>query len=377
VARTLGCGPWRSFAAVALPLARPAIVSGLALALMETLNDFGTVQYFAVDTFTTGLYRTWFGLGEPAAAAQLGAVLMLFVLALLLVERLSRGRARFGHTTTRLKPLKRLTLRPLPALGAMLLCLVPVLLGFLLPAALLLTWTLQTAFTSLDAAFLRHAGHSLMLAAVAALVAVAVGLLLAYGQRLKPAPGVRWAVRVAGLGYAVPGAVIAVGTLLPCAWADNSIDAWMRLHFGVSTGLLLSGTITALVYAYCVRFLAVSLNTVEASLGKVTPSMDAAARSLGESRLGVLKRVHLPLVRGSLLTAGLLVFVDVMKELPATLILRPFNFDTLAIRAYQMASDERLRDAAAPGLAIVAVGILPVILLSMGIARSRPGRKRD
>ncbi len=377
VSRTLGCGPGRSFRRVALPLARPAIAAGVALALMETLADFGTVQHFAVDTFTTGIYRTWFGLGDPAAAAQLAAVLMVFVLVLLLVERGSRGRARFHHTTGRYRRLPRHPLRGWRAGAAVAFCLLPVGLGFVLPAAVLVRWSWETAATTVDGRFLGFVLNSLTLAAVTATLAVALALLLAYALRERPSRATRAAVRLAGMGYAVPGPVIAVGVLLPFAWIDNTLDAWMRASFGVSTGLLLTGTMTALVFAYLVRFLAVSLNTVDASLAKVTPSMDGAARTLGSGTGRTLLRVHLPVMRAGLLTAALLVFVDVMKELPATLILRPFNMDTLAVRAYQLASDEMLRESATAALAIVAAGIVPVLLLSRAIARSRPGHGAD
>lgn len=377
VSRTLGCTAWSAFRRVALPLARPAIAAGLALALMETLNDFGTVQYFAVDTFTTGIYRTWFGLGDPAAAAQLGAVLMLFILGLLALERWSRGRARFHHTTGRYRRLPGYRLGPVSAGLAVLACLLPLGLGFLVPAGTLLVWAMETAPTVVDSRLLGFAGNSLRLAGMVAVLAAALALVLAYGLRLHPGRPATWAVRVASMGYAVPGAVIAVGVLLPAGWLDNTIDAWMRARFDVSTGLLLSGTSTALLYAYLVRFLAVSFNGIEASLAKVTPSMDAAARTLGLTAGQTMLRLHVPIIRGGLLTAALLVFVDVMKELPATLILRPFNTDTLAVRAYQLAADERLRDAAVPGLAIVAAGLIPVILLSRAIARSRPGHREE
>ncbi len=373
VSRTLGCNAWQSFARVALPLARPAIVAGLALALMETLNDFGTVQYFAVDTFTTGIYRTWFGLGDPAAAAQLGAVLMLFVFALILLERWSRGRARFHHTTGRYRRLPGLRLSGLRGLLAACACLLPLAFGFLLPVGTLLAWAVEVAPEVIDLRFLGFVANSVVLAGIVAILAAALAMLLAYGLRLRPGQPTAAAVRVAAMGYAVPGSVIAVGVLLPAAWLDNSVDSWMRASFGISTGLMLTGSATALVFAYLVRFLAVAFNGVEASLAKVTPSMDAAARTLGLTAGQTMLRLHVPVIRGGLLTAALLVFVDVMKELPATMILRPFNMDTLAIRAYQLAADERLRDAAVPGLAIVVAGIVPVVLLSRAIARSRPG----
>ncbi len=374
VSRTLGCGPWRSFRSVALPLARPGIVAGLSFALIETLNDFGTVQYFAVDTFTTGIYRTWLGLGEPAAAAQLAAILMLFVLAVILMERWSRGGGRVHHTSTRYRNLTRFRLRGATGAMAFLACFLPIFFGFLLPGATLLKWSVETADEMVNADFVGYAMNSFILASVTAFLAVLVGLLLAYGLRLRRTRTMRIATRVASMGYAVPGSVIAVGVLLVYTWIDNSLDAWMRTTFDVSTGLILTGTVGGVVFAYLVRFLAVSFNTTEASFNKITPSMDWAARTLGHRPAATLRRVHTPLMWGSLLTAGMLVFVDVMKELPATIILRPFNFDTLAIRTYQLASDERLVDSSSSALAIVVVGILPVIALSVAIARSRVGQ---
>jgi iron(III) transport system permease protein len=248
-----------------------------------------------------------------------------------------------------------------------------VLLGFVVPALSLGRGVWLTAREWVDARFLGYAFNSFVLATIAAFLAVGVAVLMAYALRLRRTRVTLAAVRVAGMGYAVPGSVIAVGVMLPLAWIDNSIDSWMRATFGLSTGLIFSGTIYAVIAAYLVRFLALSFNTVEASLTKVTSSMDYAARSLGHGPGATLRRVHMPMIRGSLLTAGLLVFVDVMKELPATLVLRPFNFDTLATRTYELASDERLNEASSSALAIVLVGIVPVILLSRIIARSRPG----
>jgi iron(III) transport system permease protein len=371
VSRTLGNGPWRTFFRVALPLARPAIAAGLSLALMETLADYGTVQYFGVQTFTTGIFRTWYGLGSPAGAAQLSALLLGFVLVLIALERVSRRRARYHHTSQRHQSIRGLRLRGWRAAWAFAFCLLPILLGFLVPAGQLALWTLGRPDNPFDAEFARLAGNSLGLAALAALIALALALPLAYARRLHPAPPVRLAVRVASLGYAVPGTVIAVGVLIPFAWIDNSLDAWLRASLGVSSGLLLSGTMAALLFAYAVRFLAVSLQTVESGLGRIRPSMDEAGRSLGLAPGQVLRLVHLPMLRASLLTALLLVFVDVLKELPATLILRPFNFNTLAVRAFELASDERLADSAPAALAIVLAGLAPVVLLSRSITRSR------
>ncbi len=373
VSRTLGCGPWSSFYRVALPLARPAVVGGVALALMETIADFGTVSFFGVPTFTTGIVRAWFSMGDRVAAAQLSSALLCFVLVVILLERGSRGRARYYHTSGRYQHLPSYKLRGWRAWTASLVCALPLFLGFILPAAILLGMAIEAGDAQFGPRFLRLAGNSFTLSGVTALAAVFLAAVMAYSVRLAPGPLTLGAGRLAAMGYAVPGTVIAVGTLIPFALFDNALDAWMRETFGFSTGLLLTGSIAALVFAYLVRFLAVSLNTVESSLGKIKPSMDDAARSLGRGPGGTLVRIHAPLMWGSLLTAGLMVFVDVMKELPATLIMRPFNFDTLAVQAYNLASDERLTEASTASLAIVAVGILPLILLSRAIARARPG----
>jgi len=371
VGRSLGFSPAQVFRRVALPLARPAIVAGVSLALMETLADYGTVKYFGVSTFTTGIFRTWFGMGEPAAAAQLAALLLGLVFLVLMVERVSRRRRRFHHTSQRYQPLAATPLAGWRAWSAAAACALPVLLGFVLPAGQLSVWAVRTASQRVDGAFVALVANSLTLAAGTALLAVFVAVVLAYGKRVRNRPIVRGAVRTAGMGYAVPGTVIAIGVVIPFAWLDNTLDGWMRAEFGVSTGLLLSGTLVALVFAYLVRFLSVSLQTVEAGLAKIPTDYDDTARALGSGRAHVFARVHMPLMRGTLWTAILLVFVDVMKELPATLILRPFDFNTLAVRTFELAEDEQLRAAAPSALAIVLFGLVPVVLLSRAIARGR------
>ena len=369
VGRSLGLGAWGSFFRISLPLARPAIAAGTALALMETLADYGTVAYFSVQTFTTGIYRAWFSLGDRVAAAQLSAALLGFVVLVLLAERSGRGRARFHNTTGRNRPLPGRRLRGFRAAGALAACALPLLLGFLLPAGLLLKMALTEGDAQFGRRFVQLAGNSFTLAAVTALLAMGFAVLLGYAARMSRARWPEWLNRIVGLGYAVPGSVIAVGVLIPVTRLDDWLAEWIASWSGASPGLLLTGGIAALVYAYLVRFLAIALQTVEASLGKITPSMDDAARSLGLGLRTTLRQVHLPLLRGSLLTAGLLVFVDVMKELPATLVMRPFNFDTLATQAYILASDERLGEASTAALAIVAVGVLPLIAVSRQIAK--------
>ena len=377
VGRTLGRGPWRLFASVALPLARPALVGGVSLVLMETLNEFGAVQFFGVDTFTTGIYRTWFGMGEQVAAAQLAACLLTFVIAFVLLERWSRGKRRYFHTTNRYQQLPEYRLHGWHAVGVTLACLLPITVGFLLPSGILLEMAITTGDSLFGTRFIGFAMNSLSLATVAALIAVGLAVLLSYGVRLHNSPSARLFTRIAAMGYAIPGSVVAVGILIPFAWLDNALNTWLHTHYDKIIGLVFSGTAFILIYAYVVRFLAVSFNAVEASLGKVTPSMDAASRTLGQTAGGTLRRIHTPLMRSSLLAAGILVFVDVMKELPATIILRPFNFDTLAVRAHSLASDERLAEASTASLTIVVVGILPVILLSLAMRRARPGSQAE
>lgn len=370
VSRSLGAGPLRRFIAVALPLARPALIAGVSLAQMEALADYGTVQYFGVDTFTTGIFRVWYGMNDPIAAAQLAALLLLFVFALLVFERASRRQARFHHAGSRHYRPRRQPLTGSVGWLACATCLIPLLFGFVIPALQLIAWTLQTAPQIMDEQFWPLLMRSVFLAVGAALLVLALALFLGYGLRLWPHPLVRLAVRTAGLGYAVPGTVAAIGVLLPLAAIEHSVDGWARQWLGISTGLLLSGTVIALLFSYCTRFLSVALQSVEAGLSRIRPSMDDAARGLGASPTGVLARIHLPMLRSSLWVALLLVFVDTLKELPATLILRPFDFNTLAVRTYELASDERLADSASFALAIVLAGIGPVILLSRAISRT-------
>lgn len=369
--RSLGLSPWKNFLRVSLPMARPAIIGGVALALMETLADYGTVSYFAVQTFTTGIYRAWFSLGDRVAAAQLSMCLLGFVVLVLTLERLSRGRARFHGTGSRRHATRGATLRGWRALLAIAGCLVPLTIGFLLPGVVLVRMALQEGDAQFGPRFLELARNSFTLAAVTAVLAVLLALLIAYARRLDPRPLTRAAHWSAGMGYTLPGSVIAVGLLIPLAQLDNALASWLRANFGWHTGLLLTGGIAALVYAYLVRFLTAALQTVDSALLRVTPHMDDAARSLGLNAARTLQRVHLPLLRRGLLTAGLLVFIDVMKELPATLVMRPFNFDTLATQAYTLASDERLAEASTAALAIVAVGLLPMIVLCRQIAREQ------
>jgi iron(III) transport system permease protein len=367
--RTLGHGLARTFIHVALPLARPALAAGIGLALMETLADFGTVQHFGVRTFTTGIYEAWFGMGDRGAAAQLSVMLLGCVGLALALEHVSRGGRRFHPTTTRQPPLHPVRLRGWKQAAAIIACAMPVLLGFVVPAGALAWLALTTGDPLETRRFLPFAWNSVVLAGITAGLAVLLAALMAWAGRMYPSPARALASRIAALGYALPGSVIAVGTLVPFGVFDNALDAWMRRSLGVSTGLLLSGTIVALVFAYLVRFLAVALSAMESGLARIKPSLASAARVLGRSPGQAVRAVELPLARGALLTAAILVFVDTMKELPATLIVRPFDFDTLAVRIYNLASDERLAEASTASLLIVVAGLLPVAVLTRAMRR--------
>ncbi len=375
VSRTLGCNAIDAFRRVALPLARPAIMVGLSLVVMETLADYGTVQYFGVSVFTTGIFRTWFGLGNSLAAAQLSALLLVFVAVFLYLEKRSRRQARFHHTSNRYSSLMQQQLNKGSGLCALVSCVTPVLLGFIIPLLFLINLALDTYSEVLGKDFYLLLFNSLLLAFATAILALLIALFMAYSNRNSASSINRFMVRFVSMGYAIPGTVIAVGVLIPFAWFDNTLDAFLTEYFNISSGLLISGTVVILIFAYLTRFLAVSINTVEAGLIKIKPSMDEVAKTIGMSPISIIKRIHMPMMRGSLLTALLLVFIDVLKELPVTLILRPFNFNTLAVRTYELANEERLADAAVPALAIVLAGVIPVIMISNSISRSRAGHE--
>lgn len=371
VSRSLGRSATQTFFTVVLPVARPAIAVGLSLVLMEALNDFGTVDFFAVRTLTAGLFDTWLNLSNIGGAAQIAVTMLVFVVLLVTIERRSRRRQEQFGTSDHGKELHRFRLSRSLQWACFTFCLLPVLLGFLLPGGVLVGFAWRYFEQSWNPAFVGYAVNSVSLAALAALSTLAVGLVLAYSKRLHNTRIMRILIRLSSLGYAMPGAVIAVGVIIPLAAFDNWLDLQMEGWFDIRTGLLLSGTVFAMVYAYTVRFLVVSTGSIEAGLQKITPSMDMASRSLGRSPSQTLWGVHLPMLRTSLLTAALVVFVDCMKELPATLILRPFNFETLATHVYQLASDERLEQSALSALFIVLAGIIPVIVLSRSMSRSR------
>ncbi|HEY5828202.1 MAG TPA: iron ABC transporter permease [Hyphomicrobiaceae bacterium] len=375
VARTLGRTSAGTFWSVALPLARPALAAGVALALMECLNDLGAVQYLGVSTLTVSIYVTWLQRSSLAGAAQIALVALLVVVVLLAAERAARGRSQFHHTTGRYRSIPFSDLEGWRGMLAATACALPVLLGFAAPFAVLLMQGLAHISDAYAAGFWRATRNSVGVATVAAVVTVLTGLGLAYARRLAPTVLVRTVVRAAGVGYAMPGTVLAVGLLVPLAALDNHVDAFLRATLGVSSGLLLSGSLLVVVLAYSIRFLAVSLGALEAGFERLSPNLDAVARTLGETAFSALRRVHMPLLLPALGAAALLVFVDGMKELPATLLLRPFNFETLATHVYSYAGLEQFEQAALGALTIVLIGLVPVLLLHQAVAGGRAGSR--
>nr|WP_243144970.1 iron ABC transporter permease [Litoreibacter roseus] len=369
-ARALGNTPFQAFYKVSFPMARPAIAAGVLLATMETIADFGTVSYFGVQTFATGIYTSWFSMADRVAAAQLSLGLLTFALMLAMLERFTRGRAKY-HGARRQEVMARMTLSGPAKLGVLVLCGLPVLLGVVLPVISLWVMAVGSEQNLLSSRYLGFIQNTLTLAVIAAAVTVFAAIILGTFQRTNAGRLSTMAAHLGRLGYAVPGGVIAVGLLVPFAAFDNALDAWMRANFDISTGLLLTGSIWLLIGAYMIRFLAAALGAYEGGISDVNENMDAAARVLGHGVWGVMRRVHIPILTPRLFTAALIVFVDVMKELPATLIMRPFNYDTLAVQAFRLASDERLEGAAVPSLVIVSIGLLPLILLCRTVAAGR------
>jgi iron(III) transport system permease protein len=372
-ARTLGRSRWAAFREVSLPMARPSLVAGTALAMMEALADFGTVATFGYRTLTEAIYRVWYGMFDRVAASQLASLLLLFALGLLVLERALRGRARFVQSQRRGPGVQRVRLTGGPALLATTGCSLVLAAAFVVPVGQLLVWAREAAqgWRSVVPAFGTVLANTILLAGSTALVACVVALALGYAARLHPALPVRAASRLAGMGYALPGSVIAVGVLIPVARLDHGLAALAEWLGGGPVGLLFTGSAVTLVFAYTVRFLAVALQTLEASLARIPSSFDDAARSLGAGTGGTLARVHLPLIRGGLLTALVLVFVETVKEMPATLLLRPFGLDTLAVEVWERTSESMWQEASVPALAIVAAGLAPV-LIAMHLASSSP-----
>lgn len=371
VSRTLGASPYGLFFRIALPLVRPATAIGVSLALMECLNDIGAVTFFGVKTLTFSVYDIWLNRSSLGGAAQLALAMLVMVLLLLWMERFGRRKQRFDSGGgSKHRPPTRFDLTGPKAALALIVCAMPIFVGFVVPALLLADRASRRLDDLFSPGFLETIWNSFSLAAAAALLTVVISVSLAYSLRLNNSGPLRGAVRLASIGYAIPGTVLAIGILIPMARFDNFLDAHMEAWFGINTGLLLLGSGTGLIYAYVVRFLAVSYGQVEGGFGKITPHLDMAARTLGRNSAQTLTQIHLPILRPVLLSAALLSFVDCMKELPATILLRPFNFDTLATTVFEAASREAFEEAALPSLAIVLVGLIPVIYLARSSATS-------
>ncbi|MDG9852625.1 iron ABC transporter permease [Pseudomonas nitroreducens] len=366
-ARVLGLSPLAAFWRVALPMARPAIGAGLALAIMETLADFGTVSVFNFDTFTTAVYKTWYGFYSLSSATQLASLLLLFVMLVLLGERYSRGRSGVPNERPRGAALYRL--RGWKALAASAWCLLVFACAFVIPVLQLVVWVWQKGRFDLDERYWGLILHSLYLGGFAALITVAVALLLAFARRLSPTPAVRSAIGISNLGYALPGSVLAVAIMLAFSWLDNHAVIPLSSALGGAGKPLLLGSLGALLVAYLIRFMAVAYNPLEGALARIRPSLPEASRSLGVGGTGLFFRVYLPLLVPGALSAALLVFVDVLKEMPATLLMRPFGWDTLAVRVFEMTSEGEWARAALPALTLVLVGLFPVIGLIRRSAR--------
>ncbi|HUX63689.1 iron ABC transporter permease [Sulfuricella sp.] len=369
-AQSLGCSRAEGFFRVALPMARPWIMGGLMLALMETLADFGTVAVFNYDTFTTAIYKTWFGLFSLSGASQLASVLVLLVFALILLEQFSRSRLRYTQAGRHTQS-ERIRLAGWRGGLTSGFAATVLLTAFVLPVAQLVLWSASVFAQDFDERYLSFLWHSLYLGAIAAGLTVACALVLVYAQRRHTDPWTRIAVRIATLGYAVPGPVLAVGIFIPLAWLDNHLIHLSKTWFGHDPGLLLQGTLLVMLPAYLTRFLAVGYNPVESAMQRITRNLDEAARTFGVTGLQMLRRVHLPILRGGLFSAAALVFVDVMKEMPITLMTRPFGWDTLAVRIFEMTSEGEWERAALPAVALVFAGLLPIALLVRHTETSR------
>ena len=361
-ARSLGTGRARAIMRLALPLARPALAAGALLAMMEALADFGTVQLLGVKTFTVAIYQVWFGAFDRLAASQLASLLMLITLLILFGERRMRGRQRFTQSDAG-PPLERVRLRGPRAMAATLFPMLVLAVAFAGPVVQLVAWALESWDDALvRTGFGTWARNSFLLGTLAALIVVPTALVLVYGLRVAPSRPSRVSARLASIGYGVPGSVIAVGVLLSLAWVDHRIQDLGEV-LGLSVGLLFTGSALGMVFAYVVRFLALGFQSLEAQMTRLSPNLDDAARGLGADRLEVMWRVHLPLLKVALVSSALLVFVETIKELPATVLLRPLGGDTLATAVWQSTSESLWEAAAPPALAIIAVALVPVIVL--------------
>ncbi len=360
ISRTLGRGPWDTFFRISMPLARPSMAIGVSLVLMEVLNDFGTVDFFAIETFTAGIYDVWMNMDSISGASQLSVVLLIFVLFLLFTEKWGRRKQNFSNNTKTKKPIRRYQLQGYKNFISFFVCITPIFFGFILPCLVLTRDSLIFYDLGNNFEFLKTMSNSFILSSLSAITATIIAIFLGYGQRIRKNRLVRGFIRFSSIGYAIPGSVLAVGVII----SFGKVDEFLNFIFGMTTEISLSGTLVVIIYAYSVRFLALSFGSIESSLSKVTPNMDFASRTLGMNTRNTLFKVHIPIIKKGVLASAILVFVDCMKELPMTLILRPFNFETLSTNVYQFASDELFEESALSALAIVLTGVIPIIILS-------------
>ncbi len=370
-ASSMGRSPWQAFFRVALPMARPAIVAGVTLVLMEVLNDYGLVRYFGVETFTTGIFSAWFAFADRGTALRLAGWLVIIVLLVIMAERFQRGRARFDILGGSYRPVRRRWPGKTGSVMMTFFTAIPFMLGFLLPFITLVLWTIKTAPVVVDLSFVRLTANSFLLAATAAVTGMAVAVMILFSLRVSGSGVIFMLSKMATMGYALPGAVVAIGIMIPLLQVDDAIRSVVQLLPGSAARWMISSSVFALIYAYLVRFLAVGYNSLEAGYERISKSIDESAATLGSSKGRTLRELHLPLLKGTLLGGGLLIFVDVLKELPLTLILRPFNFDTLAIRAFEYASDERVTQSAPAALIIIVAGMVPAFLLNRMVSVKR------
>ena len=364
VARSLGAPPFERFFKISLPLARPAVAAGVAIVMMETVNDFGTVDYFAVQTLTTGIFSVWLQSSNVGGAAQLACVVLTIVILLVSLEKLSRRRMQFFNMSSKQKKVKKIRVHGAINILAFLCCFMPVLLGFALPLVVLAEHSMSSPHLFLDKALIDATWNTVFTGTIAAAFTVFLSIFMVFGMKSMKGKLPKITMPITTIGYAVPGAVLGVGILIPLAALDNAMADAIYFITDIDLGLIFTGTSFAIILAYIVRFFAIGQSATEAALGRISPNLEHAARSLGKNRASILNKIYLPIIKGSLGSAMLLVFVDCVKELPATLLLRPFNFDTLSTRVHEQASLEDLANAAPAAIYISLVGLCAVVLLA-------------
>ena len=358
VGKSLGLNKKELFRKISIPLARPGIIAGLSLVMMETLAEFGTMDYYGVSTFTTGIYRTWFAFDDDTSALHLASILLTFVFILMILEKYSRGRSKYNHSSQKTRPMKPINMSMRNGIYAFLWCLLIVLLGFIIPIIQLFLWLIDTYSYLFDSEFLEIIINTIIIGSFASVLIVLISIYASYVNRSTSNMYTKFSLKIFSIGYSIPGVVIAVGIIIPI----TLIDDLQAVIFG-SPIFYLSGSFIALIIAYLVRFSTISFNATESGLSKIKNNIDLTAKSFGFSNFMILKNIHIPMMKTTVITALILVFVDIVKELPATLILRPFNFDTLAIHIYELASSEQLSFIASPALMLITIGLIPVIIL--------------